>query len=146
MTSTLASFGRRNAARMVLLDTHAWVWWVSKPEKLSRRQRSAIDRARQRGGDALLLSVISAWEVALLVQGGRLRLPIQLEAWLEQAMAIPGLETAPLTIPIIAGAARLTGLRDPADMLIVATAVHYGAAIVTNDRRIVDADVIRVIA
>lgn len=129
----------------LVLDTHAWVWWVSKPEKLSRKQRSAIDRARQRGGDTLLLSVISGWEVALLVQGGRLRLPVQLEAWLEQAMSIPGLEIAPLTVPIIAGAARLTGLRDPADMLIVATALRYGAPLLTNDGRIDDSGLVQVI-
>ena len=128
-----------------MLDTHAWVWWVSKPEKLSRKQRSAIDRARRRGGDTLLLSVISGWEVALLVQGGRLRLPVQLEAWLEQAMSIPGLEIAPLTVPIIAGAARLTGLRDPADMLIVATALRYGAPLLTNDGRIDDSGLVQVI-
>lgn len=108
----------------LVLDTHAWVWWISKPERLSRKQRSAIDRVRKRGSDTLLLSVISGREVALLVQAGRLRVPVQLEAWLDQAMSIPGLEIAPLTVPIIAGAARLTGLRDPADMLIVATAQH----------------------
>jgi PIN domain nuclease of toxin-antitoxin system len=129
----------------LVLDTHAWVWWVSKPDKLSRRQRSAIDRVRRRGGDALLLSVISGWEVALLVQGGRLRLPVQLEAWLEQAMSIPGLEIAPLSVPIIAGAARLTGLRDPADMLIVATALHHGAPLVTNDGRMEDSRLVQVI-
>ena len=129
----------------LVLDTHAWVWWVSKPEKLSRKQRSAIDRTRKRGGDTLLLSVISAWEVALLVQGGRLRLPVQLEAWLDDATSIPGLEIAPLSVPIIAGAARLTGLRDPADMLIVATALHHGAPLVTNDERIGDSGVVRAI-
>jgi PIN domain nuclease of toxin-antitoxin system len=130
---------------MLVLDTHAWVWWVAKPERLSRKQRSAIDRARKRGGDTLLLSVISGWEVALLVQCGRLRLPVQLEAWLGQAMSIPGLEIAPLTVPIIAGAARLTGLRDPADMLIVATALHYGAPLLTNDARIDDSGLVQVI-
>jgi PIN domain nuclease of toxin-antitoxin system len=129
----------------LVLDTHAWVWWVSKPDKLSRKQRSAIDRARRRGGDALLLSVISAWEVALLVQGGRVRLPVPLETWLEQAMAISGLEIAPLTVPIIGGAARLTGLRDPADMLIVATALQHGARLITNDRRIEETRLVQVI-
>jgi PIN domain nuclease of toxin-antitoxin system len=129
----------------LVLDTHAWVWWVSKPEKLSRKQRTAIDRARKRGGNSLLLSVISGWEVALLVQNGRLRLPMQLEAWLEQAMSVPGLEIAPLTVPIIGGAARLTALRDPADMLIVATALHHGAPLVTNDGRIEDAHLVQVV-
>lgn len=129
----------------LVLDTHAWVWWVSKPEKLSRKQRAAIDRARKRGGDALFLSVISAWEVALLVQGGRLRVPVPLEAWLDQAMSIPGLEIAPLTVPIIGGAARLTGLRDPADMLIVATALQHGARLITNDRRIENSGLVQVV-
>jgi PIN domain nuclease of toxin-antitoxin system len=130
---------------VLVLDTHAWVWWLSKPQKLSRSQRSAIERARRHGGDRLLLSIISGWEVALLVQGGRLRLPVPLERWLDQAMSIPGLEVAPLTVPIIAEAARLTGLRDPADMLIVATALQYGAPLLTNDGRIGDAGLIEVI-
>jgi len=133
------------AVSTLVLDTHAWVWWVSKPEKLSRKQRSAIDRARKREADTLLISVISGWEVALLVQSGRLRLPVQLETWLSDAMSVPGLEVAPLTVPIIAGAARLTGLRDPADMLIVATALHHGAPLLTNDERIHDAGLVQVI-
>jgi PIN domain nuclease of toxin-antitoxin system len=130
----------------LVLDTHAWVWWASKPQQLSRKQRSAIDRARRRGGAALLLSVISGWEVALLVQGGRPRLPVTLEAWLEQAMAIPGLDVVPLSVPIMASAARLTALRDPADMLIVATAQHHGAPLVTSDRRIEESGTVQVIA
>lgn len=129
-----------------MLDTHAWVWWLSKPEKLSRKQRSAIDRARTRGSDTLLLSIISGWEVALLVQGGRLRLPVQLESWLDDETSIPGLEVVPLTVPIIAAAARLTGLRDPADMLIVSTALHHGAPLVTSDARIGDSGLVQVIA
>jgi PIN domain nuclease of toxin-antitoxin system len=129
----------------LVLDTHAWVWWVSKPEKLSRKQRSAIDRARSSGGNTLLLSIISGWEVALLFRAGRLRFPVQLEAWLEQAMSIPGIVIAPLTIPIIAGAARLTSLRDPADMLVVATALHYGAPLLSSDARIEEAGLVQVI-
>jgi PIN domain nuclease of toxin-antitoxin system len=130
---------------VLVLDTHAWVWWLSKPEKLSRRQRGMIERARRRGGDRLLLSIISAWEVALLVQAGRLRLPVPLERWLDQAVSIPGLEVVPLTVPTIAEAARLIGLRDPADMLIVATALQYGAPLLTNDERIGNAGLVAVI-
>ena len=93
----------------------------------------------------MFVSVISAWEVALLVQGGRLRLPVPLETWLEQAMSIPGLEIAHLTVPILGGAVRLAGLRDPADMLIVATALQHGAPLITNDRRIEDSGLVQVI-
>jgi PIN domain nuclease of toxin-antitoxin system len=130
----------------LVLDTHAWVWWLAKPEKLSRRQRSAIDRARRRSDDALLLSVISGWEVALLVQAGRLRFPIPLETWLDQAMSVPGLQVVPLSVPIMAMASRLTALRDPADMLIVATAQQFGAPLVTGDGRIEESGTVRVVA
>jgi PIN domain nuclease of toxin-antitoxin system len=129
----------------LLLDTHAWVWWLGKPEKLSRRQRSIIDRTRRRAGDSLLLSVISGWEVALLVEAGRLRLPMPLETWLDEAMAVPGLEVVPLSAPIMAAASRLTVLRDPADMLIVATAQQFGAPLVTSDPRIEASSVVRVV-
>jgi PIN domain nuclease of toxin-antitoxin system len=129
-----------------VLDTHAWVWWVSKPERLSRRQRTAIDRARKQSDGALILSVVSGWEVALLVQGGRLRLPVQLEAWLDDAMSVPGLEVAPLTVPVMSAAARLAELPDPADMLIVATALHHGAPLLTNDSRIADSGLVQVIS
>jgi PIN domain nuclease of toxin-antitoxin system len=129
----------------LVLDTHAWVWWLSKPEKLSRRQRSAIERARKPASVSLLLSVISGWEVALLVQAGRLRLPVPLEAWLQQAMSVPGLEVVPLSVPVIATAAQLTALRDPADMLIVATARLHGARLVTSDVRIGDSGTVQVV-
>ena len=72
-------------------------------------------------------------------------MPVQLESWLEQAMSIPGLEITPLTVPVIGGAARLTGLRDPADMLIVATALHHGAPLITNDERIEASGLVQVI-
>jgi len=133
------------AVSAVVLDTHAWVWWLGKPEKLSRRQRSTIDRMRRRADDALLLSVISGWEVALLVQGGRLRLPMPLETWLDRAMSVPGLQVVPLTVPIMTTASRLAALRDPADMVIVATAQQHGAPLVSSDRRIEESGAVRLI-
>jgi PIN domain nuclease of toxin-antitoxin system len=82
---------------------------------------------------------------ALLVQAGRLRLPVPLEVWLQQAMSIPGLEVVPLTVPIIATASRLAVLRDPADMLIVATAQQHGARLVTSDSRIEESGAVQVV-
>ncbi len=120
----------------LLLDTHAWVWWISHPERLSRSQRTAIERVRRRSGGSVLVSVISCWEVALLCQRGRIRLSLPVEAWLEEATAVPGLEVVPLSLSLIVTASRLVALRDPADMLIVATAQHHGARLVTSDDRI----------
>jgi len=129
----------------LVLDTNAWVWWVTQPDRLSRTQRATIERALRARAVALLLSVISCWEVALLVQHGRLRFTLPVDAWLERATALPGLEVIPLSLPIIVSAARLMALRDPADMLIVATAQQHGARLVTGDTRIEDAALVPVV-
>jgi PIN domain nuclease of toxin-antitoxin system len=130
---------------MLLLDTHVWVWWLTRPNRLSRRQRSAIERALRTGTEPLLLSIISCWEVALLYEHRRIRFSIPLETWLEEAMAARGFEVVPLSLPIILSGARLTTLRDPADMLIVATAQHRGAHLVTSDVRIGRANFVPVV-
>ena len=120
----------------LLLDTHVWVWWVDRPEKLSRAQRTAIDHVCRSGREPLLLSIISCWEVVLLHARRRIRPSTPLESWLDQSTAVLGLEVLPLTIPVVVTAARLTELHDPADRLIVATAQHHGARLVTSDARI----------
>ena len=108
----------------LLLHTHAWVWWTTRPEWLSRAQRAAIDRARRAAsGSLLLVSIISCWEVALLAQRGRLRFSIDTDAWLDQATNLPGLEIVSLSLATISIAVRLTGLRDAADQFVVTTAL-----------------------
>jgi PIN domain nuclease of toxin-antitoxin system len=129
----------------ILLDTHAWVWWVTRPERLSPAQRRAIDQAVKHERGVVLLSIVSCWEVALLAEHRRLRFSVPVAAWLERATAMRGLQVVGLSLPIVVNGARLTGLRDPADMLIVATAQHHGARVVTGDERIVEADVVSVV-
>jgi PIN domain nuclease of toxin-antitoxin system len=128
----------------IVLDTHAWVWWLTRPEQLSRGQRTAIDRTRQSTA-ALMLSIISCWEVALLCQRGTLRFSTPVDVWLERATVVPGLVVVPLTLPVLVTAARFTGLRDPADMLIVATAQQHGARLVTSDARIESTNLVAVV-
>ncbi len=130
----------------LLLDTHAWVWWISRPERLSRRQRGTIERALKRPDAALFVSIISCWEVALLCQHRRFRFAIPVDKWLEEATAIPGIRIVSLSLPIIVTAARLMALRDPADMLIVATAQHHGVCLVTSDARIGETALIDVVS
>jgi len=55
---------------MVVLDTCAWLWMWSAPKKLSRAAREAIERDRKH--DGLVVSIMSAWEIAKLVQKGKL--------------------------------------------------------------------------
>ena len=118
---------------------------MTRPERLSQAQRRAIDQAVRHERGSLLLSIISCWEVALLGQHRRLRFSIPVDAWLERATATRGLQVVGLSLPIVVPGERLTGLRDPADMLIVATAQHHGARVVTSDTRMVDADLVAVV-
>jgi PIN domain nuclease of toxin-antitoxin system len=129
----------------LLLDTHAWVWWATRPERLSRTQRGAIERSAKHERGELLLSIISCWEVALLAQHRRLRFSVPVDLWLERATTLPGLRIVELSLPIVLTGARLSALRDPADMLIVATAQHHGARVVTSDARIVETDLVPVV-
>ena len=130
----------------LLLDTHAWYWWINSPEKLARSQRAAIERTLKSSESVLLVSIISCWELALLSQQGRIRFDRPMEQWLQEAGTVQGVEVVPLTLPIITTAARFARLRDPADRLIVATAQHHGVRLITNDARIEAANLVTVVS
>jgi PIN domain nuclease of toxin-antitoxin system len=90
--------------------------------------------------DGPAISIISCWEVAKLVELGRLELRRPLEEWLALALRAPRLALLPLTPPIVVESTRLPGSfhRDPADQLIVATARMHGVRLLTADRRILN--------
>jgi PIN domain nuclease of toxin-antitoxin system len=125
-----------------LLDTHALVWWVDDPTRLSTRQRREINRAGRAG--ELWVSEITFWEIAALVERGRLRLTMEIDAWLEAAAAEPLVRRCGIS-PAIAGEIvelSVTRAWDPADRIIVATARVLGARLVTSDERIIDAELV----
>lgn len=117
---------------MSLLDTHTWLWWVSKPSNLSRTARNKI-AAESRIGIA-----ISCLEVATLVAKGRISLDRDPLEWLEDALAMPKVELVPLTPSIAVTATRLGSdfPGDPADRVIAATSILESAPLVTKDSRI----------
>ena len=119
-----------------LLDTHAWVWWVTEGRRLSATARRAIERSQAKGD--LSLSLISVWEVAKKVEKAQLVLDRPVDQWLELALARPGLHLAELTRPILVESCKLPPPfhGDPADQLIVATARDCDAVIITKDARI----------
>ncbi|MCY3671243.1 MAG: type II toxin-antitoxin system VapC family toxin [Alphaproteobacteria bacterium] len=121
---------------MILLDTHAFVWTVGGDRRLGPRARAAIEEAAS--GEGVLVSAITPWEVALLVGKGRLRLGREVGAWLEAALALPGMVLAPIEPAIAVDSTRLPGdfHADPADRLIVATSRHRGVPLLTADRAI----------
>lgn len=121
---------------MIVLDTHALVWWVSGDPQLSRPAQEAIET--QREGGEILISAISAWEVAMLVKAGRLTLTIDAAAWLGIVARIPAIRFVPIDVRLSLLSVDLPGAfhKDPADRLIVATARHYSVPLVTADLKI----------
>lgn len=122
---------------MILLDTHIWVWWVNESPDLSSEYRQILE-SQQTGG--LGVSIISCWEVAKLVELGRLQLTIPVEEWLAEALQYPGVQLLDLTLKIVVESTQLPGVfhRDPADQMIVATARILDIPFLTADRKICD--------
>ena len=118
---------------MILLDTHAWVWWAADRAKLSAAARAAIAAEDERG-----ISGISLWEVATLAANGKLILDRDLKDWIEGALASAQVRVVPIRADIAVRSTRLGHAfhGDPADRLIVATAISEAARLVTKDAKI----------
>lgn len=115
---------------MIVLDTHAWFWLVASPDRLSGAAVTAID-----GSDSIGVSAISCWEIAMLAGKGRIEMDRPARQWLEDALTNTGTVLLPLDPPVAALAARLPLHGDPADRLIVATAITAGAELLTKDHQ-----------
>jgi len=115
-----------------LLDTNAWVWAVEAPEQLGRSARAALGEANHL---PFLLSAISLWEVAKLVEKQRIVLTIPIEKWLARALRPEFIRVVPLSPEVAIASTQLPGNfhRDPADQIIVATARCHDATLITAD-------------
>ena len=120
---------------MIVLDTHVWVWWVQLEPKLPR---SAVQRLEQEEATGLGVSAISCWEIAKLVEHGRLVLPCPVEDWLTTALGYPGVNLLPISPRIAVESTQLPGEfhHDPADQILVATARVLGCPLMTADHKI----------
>jgi PIN domain nuclease of toxin-antitoxin system len=118
---------------VIVLDTHAWVWYASEDAQLSKRAKARINRA-----EALGVHPVSCWEVAMLANAGRLKLSVDLTRWIGHALERPKIQLLSFTPAAAIRAAGLGGSfpGDPADRFIVGTALELGVPVVTRDQRI----------
>jgi len=131
---------------VILLDTHVLIWWASGDmQRLSPQARAAIEaeieRAAQPGqAPGLLVSAISCWEVAMLVQRGRLALSLEVERWLAVMASIPAVRLLPLEPAVAVAATRLPEPfhADPVDRFLVAQARELAVPLLSADRKIRD--------
>ena len=121
---------------MIVLDTHVWVLFVSNPELLSKRAKRSLDAAMEEKG--ILISSISAWEVALLVAKKRLKLTIDVIDWIAKSEVLPFIKFIPVDNAVAIKSVSLPQPlhNDPADRIIIATAISMGSPLVTKDEKI----------
>ena len=119
-----------------VLDTHIWIWWMLGDPSLSQRERDALDALLPENRP--VLSDISLWEFATLVDMGRVKIRESVEEWLKIAASPATIKIQPITPAIVAEMNRLPAgfHRDPADRLIVATARCLKLPLATRDRKI----------
>lgn len=121
---------------MIVLDTHVLIWVVGDDRRLGEAARSAIEESMRT--DRAAVSAITPWEIAMLVEKGRLRLGREVRSWIDDALALPGIFLAPIEPAVAIDSVRLPGAfhADPADRFIVSTARRFDAPLVTADRAI----------
>ena len=121
---------------MIVLDTHVLIWAMTDDAQLGTAASATIEETAQT--DRIGISAITPWEIALLVERGRLRLGLEVGLWIEAALALPGINLVPIGLAIAIDSVRLPGNfhADPADRFIVSTARHCDASLVTADRAI----------
>lgn len=121
----------------IICDTHIPLFWANAPSRLSRSAAAALEKGRQDG--QLAIADISLWEIALLQERGRLRLPDDVPAveYLSRLLQALSLNVLPITAEIaVLSRSPLFQHGDPADRLIAATALHGRWPLITADERL----------
>jgi len=119
----------------LLLDTHALIWSATDPDHLPRDVRREIED----GTNDLLVSVVSAWEIAIKQSIGKLDLARPAEEWFPEVVRRTGFKVVE---PRMAAALRVRTLpwhhKDPFDRFLIAQAIEDGYTIITHDRIFAD--------
>lgn len=120
--------------RLLLLDTAVLLWWLQDPARLSRRARSHLAMA---GQVPIVVSAVSIWEIGLKDARGLLDLGDSFDGFMTRLESMSGLSILPVDLAIWRKVLALQwDHRDPADRIVVATAMQHHAILLTSDRRI----------
>ena len=121
---------------MILLDTHALIWWFEGSPRLSLAAKAAIENARRLS--RVTISSLSCWEIALLNAHGRIDLSAELHDWIIAIQKLRRVRFIPVNNKIAITSVELPGQfhKDPADRIIVATAITMNIPLVTVDQKI----------
>lgn len=118
---------------MIILDTHAWIWWASEDDKLSKAANAKITQA-----DDIGVSIISCWEVAVLVAKRKIGFNTDVQDWIDDALGKPKIRLLSLDPKTAILSTRLPGTfhGDPGDRFLAAACLNYRAPLVTKDKKI----------
>lgn len=124
---------------MILFDTHVLIWFISNPEKLSSKAQRIIEK-EIKAKRQFLVSSISIWEIYMLVKRDRLKLAIDTDSWVRKIEQTGSFHFISIDNQIAAKSVVLNNSfhDDPADRMIVATALHLGAILITSDQKILN--------
>jgi PIN domain nuclease of toxin-antitoxin system len=125
---------------MVELDTHIFVWSELEQERIPAKIKVAMDAETQWG-----VSAISLWEIAMLVEKGRITLPQPLLPWFTKVLSKKKIRLLPITKEIAARSAGLPMHGDPADRIIAATAIEYDCPLATVDGLLLEMPMLKTI-
>jgi PIN domain nuclease of toxin-antitoxin system len=122
----------------LLLDTHMLVWLLEDSARIAEPIHAQLQQGADE--DRLFVSAITPWEIAMLVAKGKLRLSRDVAEWISAALSLPGIHLEPLSPAIAVASTRLPWEchGDPADRILLATARHLDATLVTADSQILD--------
>ncbi len=124
---------------LIVLDTHALIWWVSGSHQLSNKALKVINKTLK-AKEEVLISSISVWEIAMLVRKNRLALSMDVNQWIATSATIEGVRYVPLDNEISINSVQLPGdfHANPADRIIVALARKLNALLVSADQKILN--------
>ncbi|HEU4527067.1 MAG TPA: type II toxin-antitoxin system VapC family toxin [Actinomycetota bacterium] len=119
----------------LLLDTHAFLWWVAADERLSPRASALIAD----GSNQVLVSAASAWEIVLKSGLGRVEVPTPVDRFFTAQLEMNAFLPLPIHMRHALGLEALPDVhRDPFDRILVAQAVAEDLTLVSRDRELRD--------